>query len=358
MITTFFKRVGHLRRPIFQFPIFFFQFIFLIFAAASCVTEDVGDDTPSGNFETFWKILDEHYCFFDYKADAYGLDWNEVRSRYAPAISAGMSDEALFEVLANMVNELRDGHVNLYASHDVARYGAWFDAYAANFSDSLQRIYLGTSSDYKQTSSLKYKIFDDNIGYVRCATFSSVFGDGNLGELMRQLALCNGLIIDIRNNGGGQLTAAQKLASLFINEKTTLAYMQHKTGTAHDAFSCMEPIEQTPFSGLRWQKPVCVLTNRSTYSAANSFVMFVKGLDGVTIVGDVTGGGAGMPLSSELPNGWSLRFSACPMYDRNGALTEFGIEPDVRVDISADDYARGIDTIIEAARLILTRSAK
>ena len=108
-----------------------------------------------------------------------------------------------------------------------------------------------------------------------------------------------------------------------------------------------------PFPGLRWQKPVAVLTNRRTYSAANSFVMFVKHLPQVIVVGDKTGGGAGLPFSSELPNGWSLRFSACPMYDINMVCTESGIEPDVHADITSEDYARNRDTIIETARKLL-----
>ena len=44
----------------------------------SCVDQAEQDNTPSGNFEALWQIMDEHYCFFDYKQHAYGLDWNEV----------------------------------------------------------------------------------------------------------------------------------------------------------------------------------------------------------------------------------------------------------------------------------------
>jgi len=312
----------------------------------SCITEDAPENNRRGNFEALWRIFDEHYCFFEEK----GVNWNDVHSRYSRRIDESMTNEQLFEVLAEMTRELRDGHVNLYANHDVARYGAWFDDYPMNFSDSLQRIYLGRSEEYKQTGTLQYKILNDNIGYVRCSTFSALFGDGNLSEMMRQLALCNGIIVDVRSNGGGLLTAAQKLASLFINETTTLGYMQHKTGPAHNALSAPAAIRQEPFTGLRWQKPVCILTNRRTYSAANSFVMFVKGLPQVTVIGDRTGGGAGMPFSSELPNGWSVRFSACPMLDREQRPTESGIDPDLKIDITSADYGRGLDTIIEAAR--------
>ena len=149
------------------------------------------------------------------------------------------------------------------------------------------------------------------------------------------------------------VASAEKLASVFIDEKTLGGYMAHKTGKGHNDFSQPEAIEIEPFGGRRWTKPLVVLTNRRTYSAANAFVMYVKGLPGVTIVGDKTGGGSGMPLTSELPCGWTLRFSACPMYDRQMALTEEGITPDVKVDITSDDYRRDIDTIIETARRII-----
>ncbi len=325
----------------------------LLALTTSCITQEVEDNTPRGNFEALWRSLDEHYCFFPYKQAAYGLDWNEVRSRYLPAVSEKLTNRQLFEVLAQMTYELRDGHVNLYAAHDVARYGAWFDDYPMNQSDSLEHRYLGHTTDYYQTSGLKYRILDDNIGYVRCASFDLQFGDGNLQEMMRTLAICDGLIIDVRSNGGGQLTAAEKLASLLTNEEVVAGYMSHKTGTEHDAFSAPEAIRLKPFVGLRWQKGIAILTNRRTYSAANSFVMYVKGLPRVTVVGDRTGGGSGMPMSTELPNGWSLRFSACPMYDREMNQTELGIDPDVKVDITSADYARSVDTIIETARTLL-----
>ena len=52
-----------------------------------------------------------------------------------------------------------------------------------------------------------------------------------------------------------------------------------------------------------------------------------------------------------------MRFSACPMYDRDGQITEMGIDPDVKVDITSEDYARSVDTIIETARRLLRERA-
>ncbi len=322
------------------------------FLLTGCITEDVAVNTRQGNFETLWKLFDEHYCFFDYKAQEYGLDWQQVYADYAPRVDEQMTDEQLFEVLSELCAELRDGHVNLVTTFGTSRYGAWFDNYPTNYSDTLERKYLGRTEEYRSSGALKYKILSDNVGYIRCASFESNFGDGTLHEMMRHLALCNGLILDLRNNGGGMLTAAEKLASLFVNERTLVGYMMHKTGPSHTAFSAPEPLYVEPFEGLRWQKPLVVLTNRRTYSAANSCVMYLKGLPGVTIMGDMTGGGSGLPFMSELPNGWSVRFSACPMLDRDGAHTEFGITPDVTVNQTSDDFQRSIDTLIEAARAL------
>ena len=114
---------------------------------SSCITEDLPDATRQGTFQACWKALDEHYCFFEEKAATYGLDWEAVYAQNAPAVHETMTDRQLFEVLAGMCCELRDGHVNLYAAHDVARYGRWFDDYPANYADTLERIYLGRTED-------------------------------------------------------------------------------------------------------------------------------------------------------------------------------------------------------------------
>ena len=76
----------------------------------------------------------------------------------------------------------------------------------------------------------------------------------------------------------------------------------------------------------------------------------MKEMPKAIIIGDKTGGGSGLPFSSELPNGWSVRFSASPMYDPHMQHLEFGIEPDIKVDMTSEDMQKGVDTIIETAR--------
>ena len=343
--------MSHLQKNIWKW----FMVVMLIASHASlvisCIDETEYDNTPQGNFEALWRIIDEHYCFFEYKQHEYGLDWNTIYNKYNVRAKEELNREQLFEVLTDMLAELKDGHVNLSAAFDYGRYWSWYEDYPSNFSDTLQRIYLGT--DYRIASGLKYTILDDNIGYVYYESFQNGIGEGNLDEVIQYLILCNGLILDIRNNGGGNLTYAEKLAARFCHEKTLVGYQQHKTGKGHNDFSKMEEQYLEPSSNMRWQKPVVVLTNRHVFSAANEFVKYMKCMPLVKIVGDKTGGGAGLPFSSTLPNGWTVRFSACPMYDRQRQHTEFGIDPDYSVSQKDADFADGKDTLIEFARKLL-----
>ena len=336
--------------------LFIVSFLYFYIAAmlmVACVDTEERPDTPTGNFEALWHIIDEHYCFFDYKQHVYGLDWQEVYNKYKVRVNDNMSETQLFEVLCDMLGELRDGHVNLISSMDYGRYWALHEAYPQNYSDTLERRYLGT--DYRIAGGMSYRILDDNIGYIRYASFASPVGEGNMDDCFSYLALCRGLIIDVRNNGGGELTTAERLAARFVQEKTLVSYMQHKTGTGHSDFSQLEARYLEPSSNLRWHKGVCVLTNRSVFSAANDFAVMMHALPNVKLVGDHTGGGSGMPMSSSLPNGWSVRYSACPIYDKNKQQTEFGIDPDVSVSLTDDATAAGIDLIIEKARELLTK---
>lgn len=316
----------------------------------SCFDEENYNNTKRGNFEALWKIMDERYCFFEYK----DIDWSEVYEKYSPRINENMDNDALFDVLGQMLAEVKDGHVNLITTFDLARYWKWYEDYPDNFDEKIQKNYIGT--DYSIAGGLKYKILDDNIGYIYYESFSNGIGESNLDQVLSRLAICNGIIFDVRNNGGGMLTNAEKIASRFFNEKTLVGYIMHKTGKGHNDFS--KPYERhiDPSDRVRYQKKVAVLTNRRSYSATNDFVNAMKYAPNAIIIGDKTGGGSGLPFSSELPNGWSVRFSASPMINAKKEHIEFGIDPHIKVDMSVSDMEKGVDTIIETARQHLNQS--
>jgi hypothetical protein len=305
-------------------------------------------NNPRGNFEALWKIMDEQYCFFEYKE----IDWDSIYSEYSPQVKNNMNQDTLFALLNQMLQELKDGHVNLYTPFDVGRYWKWFEDYPGNFdADLLENSYL--RPDYAIAGSFRYKILDDNVGYVYYGSFMNTVGDANLDYIIHKMQNCSGIIFDVRNNGGGSLTNVDKLVSRFINEKTLVGYYQYKTGKKRDDFSELKEKYIEPSTRLRCRKPVIVLTNRRCFSAANEFVNAMRYCPNVRILGDRTGGGSGLPLSSELPNGWSVRFSACPNFDADKQQIEFGIDPDIRVDLLPSDAANGRDTLIETARELL-----
>lgn len=327
-------------------------FLFALLPLLSgCIREEEVVNTPQGNFETLWKIIDEQYCFLEYKQ----IDWNAIYNKYSKLVTNNMTSEGLFEVLGNMLNELQDGHVNLASSHNVSYYDAWYQDYPRNFrEDIVEDYYLGkASSDYRTAAGIKYKILEDNIGYIRYESFSSGIGNGNLDEILSYLAVCNGVIIDVRSNGGGNVTNSTRIAARFTNEKVLTGYIRHKTGKGHNNFSDPYPIYLEPNDGVRWQKKAVVLTNRRSYSATNDFVNQMRYLPNVTTMGDKTGGGSGMPFTSELPNGWTVRFSASPHLSVDMEQIEWGIDPDIKVDMLPADEANNIDTIIEKARAFL-----
>ena len=297
---------------------------------------------PTENIEALWQIIDTKYCYIEEK----GIDWQTIRDEYtAHAALVQQGDElALFDLCASMLDSLRDGHVNLYSDFDMSFNTAWYDTFPANFSKERQALYL---RDYRIAGSMYYCTVDNGkVGYIYYSSFSNDISASNLAWIFSAFKDCKGLIIDVRNNGGGDITNAYRLTAPFFTSNQTIGYWRHKTGHGHNDFSAMEPMRlDASTASSKWQKPVVVLCNRCSYSTTNLFVSMMRYADRSTIIGGVSGGGGGMPMSYELPCGWMVRFSSVRMYDREKRDIEQGIEPDILLTQQSDDK----DDIIEKA---------
>ena len=323
--------------------------LFLILTIfSSCHSIETYESNPRGNFEALWDILDRHYCFFSEKT----VNWDDIYAVYSRKISNEMTSQELFLVCADMLEELKDGHTNLSAPFNTSYYRAWWSDYPQNYDSRIIEQYY-FNFNYRSLGSVNYGILSDNIGYINYSSFASTLGDGNWNWVFNHLATCDALIIDVRDNGGGMIDNVEPLISHFITSKTLAGYISHKTGPGHNDFSEPYPyyFNPAPAGSIMWEKPVAVLTNRSTYSAANNFVSIMKLLPQVIVVGATTGGGSGMPFSSELPNGWGVRFSASIVSDANGKVTEFGVDPTPGCAVDMDPIAAldGHDTILDFA---------
>ena len=343
----------------------YFGILLLCAVLTGCVSEEVYENTRSGNVEALWRMIDEHYCFLSYKKKTLGVDWKDVRGRYVAGSIELKDGYELFDHCAAMLSELKDGHVNLYSAADVGRNWSWREDYPKNLDIELREKYLGT--DYKIAGGLKYRILEreiieengnvtkDSVGYVVYESFASGIGDANINEVFRHFVNCKGIILDIRGNGGGNLDNCERLTSHFLDSNTLVGYSSYKTGKGWDDFSPMRAEYVAPAEYILWLRPVVVLANRGCFSAANTFVRNMKSAPYAIIAGDRTGGGGGMPFSGELPCGWSVRFSACPEYDVWQQITEHGIEPDIVCTLDADKAALGEDTMIETAKKLINK---
>jgi hypothetical protein len=310
---------------------------------------DSGSD-PVSVFNEAWTFADEEYSFFAYK----GIDWEEVRSRYEPRVQAGMSQEALFDVLAEMLYELRDGHVNLRSSFDLSRNWRWFLDSPPNYDpDLLERSYFREEQQYLGP----FVVYDfGDVAYVSYRSFGSSVSNQTMTRLIEAFGGHRGMIFDIRDNGGGSLSNASALARRFTREPVVFGQTRIRNGPNHEDFTEWADERIEPEEGdTAFLKPVILLTNRSSYSAATFFTQMMRELPQVTVLGDTTGGGGGAPADTDLGNGWVLRVSATQLASPSGLNVEDGIPPDTTVWLNPDDVSQGFDTMVEAALARLRR---
>lgn len=142
------------------------------------------------------------------------------------------------------------------------------------------------------------------------------------------------LVLDLRGNTGGDLLLAGRLRDRFLRASTRLGSIAFTdgrggVGSRRDRFA-------EPSASARWAGRLTVLTDASTYSAAEDFLLGLQGLDHVRVMGTPTGGGSGRPRRVRLSSASDLRVSTALTYDRAGHPVELrGIQPDAALRVPA-----------------------
>jgi hypothetical protein len=318
------------------------------------------EDNAVDVFHSLWTTVDENYTFFDFK----NIDWDQVYVANRPRVEDGMRRDSLFNVLADMLFALRDGHVNLQAGFDLSRNWEWYLDHPQNFDYNLiERNYL--NDNYEISGPFRNRVID-SIGYVYYPSFEDDVSESLVDYIVTKFSsrvenkkdtiIVKGLVFDVRDNGGGKLSNVEKIVGRFADEKRLVHYWQYKNGPEHNDFTDKIAKYVEPEGEYQYKAPVVVLTNRSCYSATNFFVQIMKNFPNVLVIGDSTGGGGGLPINRELSNGWRYRFSSTVTTTVSGENIEDGVAPDLQVDMNEDDSQEGRDTILERAFEIINEA--
>ena len=327
---------------------FFYTILpFALLAFASCekifFEDDQASADPLTNFEYLWNEVDKKYSYFDIK----GIDWDAVKQRYSDSIRADMSDEELFRILGSMMNELRDDHTNLVSPFNVSVYNVALKSEPNYYERTVLENYM-PNKQYMYTGAFLHNFIGDSIAYLRYGSFMSPVTNEDLDFILTRYANTKGLILDLRENGGGNVFNIPLILERFVETRTLAAYSQTRNGPGHNDFSAETGFYYNPYDGLRYTKPVMVLVDRGSYSATTFFSLSTKAMDNITLVGDTTGGGGGLPNGGQLPNGWTYRFSITRLLDLGKQnFAESGVPPDTLASFNWNDLSR--DEILDVA---------
>ena len=305
--------------------------------------EELASTDPQENFEYLWNECYEKYAYFDLK----GVDWNQVKTEYANKLYSSMSEDSLFNVLGGMLTELRDGHANLVSNFKTSFYG--FEYQAQDNFDWRVIVSNYMTSDYIISGPFSHNFIANNaVGYIRLSSFGKEINPESLDFILGRYKDTRGLILDIRENGGGAITNVFKILSRFVESETLVYYSRIKAGVEHDNFSDVSGAYVQPYDGVRYSKDVIVLTARGTYSSGSLLALATKALPNLSLIGDTTGGGLGIPNGGQLPNGWTYRFSITQTLSLDQKPDyENGVPVDMAVQFDWNDL--NTDEILEAA---------
>ncbi len=339
-----------------------------------------GDKDPELNFEVLWQTFDQHYAFFG-ERDA---DWQAFYQEMRPQITKDTTSSELVKVFEVMLERLGDAHVSLYADgKDVVtvgtrpgarlagecrerlggacnsrryikdRYGAAKEVQKDNYLDGRVTTAFGGDAFWGQ--------IDDATGYFRIDSMDGLASgdysarsdlaaiEAALDDMLEDLGHLAAMIVDVRMNGGGHDTVAVAIANRFADKRRVFGSKRpfFDGGTLPPQDLVVEPAGED----LRFEGAVAVLISGETASAAEIFVMAMRALPHVTLIGTATEGILSDELYRTLPNGWEFSLSSEIYLAHDEALFEaIGVPPDIEVPfLPAEDLEGGLDRGIDVA---------
>lgn len=179
--------------------------------------------------------------------------------------------------------------------------------------------------------NLESELVEGDIGYIRLMTFNNKAGDelrDNIESLVSQGA--KGLILDLRDNPGGLLTASVEVSSVFV-EDGVIVTVEDRNGKQE---------EHRATGGDATSLPMVVLINENSASASEIVAGALQDYGRATIVGAKSFGKGSVQTLHTLSNGGAIKFTVARYVTPKGrSIHKTGVEPDVAVDMDPGEQA-------------------
>lgn len=202
---------------------------------------------------------------------------------------------------------------------------------------------ISVTRDTIVLKSVKWEMKENNIGYIRL----SLFGDDTqdlLEQAIKELQAKKpkGVIVDVRNNPGGLLDGAIDATSLFTNERGPIVKVVNKAGERIEYKATARP--------LLTDIPMIVLINDGSASASEILGGALQDYGRARLVGEKTFGKGSVQDYESLKGGAKLRVTTAEwLTPKDRHINKAGIEPDIKVELTADDVKNNRDPQLDRA---------
>ncbi len=304
----------------------------------------VTEEEALAAFDEVWQAYDAEYAMFVIKPD---VDWAALGEEYRPLAAKARDAYALGLALAGMLGRLEDLHawVILGQSEHLPVYDR---PRPLNGSPQALGRYVPDLTDLAR--GLAWGRAEGDIGYIAVFGLRDESAVALFDEALEDLRDTDGLVLDIRFNGGGNEALAQRMVGRLVDETRVYAGQRFRDGPAHDDLT--DPTWRTlePVGLWRYDRPIVALWGRRTMSSAEAFALMLTQCPQVTTMGDRTAGASGNPRFIELPGGLRVSLPRWLALDADGNPFEgLGIAPDVTIEAAPEDFTAVSDPVLEQA---------
>jgi len=212
-----------------------------------------------------------------------------------------------------------------------------------------QQLNITITRDTINVPTATSKLLDDGTGYLQVSQFSNdTYGLVQQAVAKFQQNGVKKIILDLRDDPGGEVDAAQNIASLWLPSGATIE--QEKRGNS--VVDSLQANGTNPLKGM----PTVVLVNAGSASAAEITALALRDNKAATIIGEKSYGKGVVQSVISFADGSELKVTIAKWYSPSGkSINHKGITPDQVVKLTADDAKAGNDTQLQAAQAYLAK---